>query len=90
MGVRAGVFTGGGGERKKPGPPGRTLELGWVGLLGFFFFLLKDVNPTPASLQPVPVAGRGARTVGALSERPLWTFGAGLGSSVMLTFGGPE
>lgn len=26
--VRAGVFTGGGGERKKPGPPGRTLELG--------------------------------------------------------------
>lgn len=47
MEVRAGVFTGGGGgEGKKPGPPGRTLELGWVGLL--VFFLLKDINPTPA------------------------------------------
>lgn len=47
MEVRAGVFTGGGGgEGKKPGPPGRILELGWVGLL--VFFLLKDVNPTLA------------------------------------------
>ena len=62
-------------------------RLGWFVVV---FFLLKDLNPTPASLQPVPVAGRGARTVGALSERPLWAFGAGLGSSLMLTFGGPE
>ena len=47
MEVRAGVFTGGGGgEWEKPGPPGRTLEPGWVGLL--VFFLLKDVNPTLA------------------------------------------
>ena len=47
VGVRAGVFTGGGGERKKPGPPGRTLELGWVGLLVFFFFPPKGRKPHP-------------------------------------------
>lgn len=82
------MFTGGGGEGKSQDL--REGPWSWAGLVCCCFFLLKDINPTPASLQPVPVAGRGARAVGALSERPLWAFGAGLGSSLMLTFGGPE